>query len=192
MHFVGEISQPLLVRDGICRRGHLYPLLIMAILDLWICGFKALSVGGSFSASRFFDWNRPHLNSSTDLKFSNLAEPLLTNKTIQSVEPIHWSLFMSIFNQLSWCHQNSAVLKHSYRAVLHTYQVRWLHKLSPSLPQRVVVRTVGSLRACGSDHDQSSVRVQTTITISVYHAAPPADQEPVIFQRWFKVLQSAW
>ena len=62
MYFVGEISQPLLVRDGICIRGHLYPLLIMAIrLDLWICGFKALSVGGSFSASRFFTETGPIL-----------------------------------------------------------------------------------------------------------------------------------
>ena len=55
----------------------------------------------------------------------------------------------------------------------------------------VVVRTVSSLRARGSDHDQSSVRVQTTITTSAYHAAPPADQEPAMFQRWFKILQSA-
>ena len=36
-----------------------------------------------------------------------------------------------------------------------------------------VVRTVGSLRAHGADYDQSSVRVQTTITIPAYQAALP-------------------
>ena len=39
-----------------------------------------------------------------------------------------------------------------------------------------MVITISSLRARGSDYDQSSVRVQTTITIPAYQAAPPADQ----------------
>ena len=60
------------------------------------------------------------------------------------------------------------------------------------LSASLVVRTISSSRARGSDHDQSSVRVQKTATISACQAAPPAHQEPALEQRWFKVLQSAW
>ena len=41
-----------------------------------------------------------------------------------------------------------------------------------------LVRAVSSLRARGSDHAQSSIRVQKTITIPAYQAATRADLEP--------------
>ena len=80
------------------------------------------------------------------LKFSNLAVHLVTNETTSRADSL---IFIhDHIKRLSGCCQHSTVLKHSYHAVLHTYQCP---VTPPSfhlvcLSTSVVTKTSSSLR----------------------------------------------